>query len=133
MQVDFYQMGGRFIDPVMVTCLLVGKAWPSVSDIAIVTTPDQVEALDDALWSSAQGRFFPHETGAGIAPIQILTQAPRSAQLLINLDPSSPLPEGEYARVLEIVPATEEAREPLRDRWRAWKAKGAALNHHALK
>lgn len=133
MQVDFYQMGGRFIDPILVTCLLVGKAWPKVNDIAIVTTTDQVTALDEALWASADGRFFPHGTGEGSAPIQILTQAPHSAELLINLDPASPLPQGEYARVLEIVPATEDAREPLRERWRAWKSKGATLNHHALK
>jgi DNA polymerase-3 subunit chi len=53
--------------------------------------------------------------------------------LLINLDPASPLPEGTYDRVLEIVPATEDAREPLRERWRAWTARGAKLNHHALK
>jgi len=133
MQVDFYQMGGRFTDPLMVTCLLVGKAWPSISDIAIVTTDAQVDALDEALWTLAEGRFFPHSRAPAKAPIQVHAFAPQAATLLINLDPKAPMPEGIYDRVLEIVPATEAAREPLRERWRAWQARGAKLNHHQLK
>jgi len=133
MQVDFYQMGGRFVDPLQVTCILVGKAWPSITHIAIVTTAEHVDALDEALWASPEGRFLPHGRAGGTAPIQILTEAPAKADLLINLDPSAPLPTGQYDRVLEIVPATHEAREPLRQRWRDWKTRGASLNHHALK
>lgn len=133
MQVDFYQMGGRFVDPLEVTCILVGKAWPGIKNIVIVTTAEQVEALDEALWSSPAGRFLPHGRDGEVAPIQILTEAPTHADLLINLDPSAPLPTGQYGRVLEIVPATEQAREPLRARWRDWKTRGAQLNHHALK
>ena len=131
MQVDFYEMGGRFNDPLLVTCILVGKAWPDVKEIAIIGPHDQLEALDAALWRQPEGRFLPHDGKR--APIRLLEQAPERAALLINLDPTSPLPGGEYQRVLEIVPATEEAREPLRARWRAWSAKGVTLNHHALK
>lgn len=133
MQVDFYQMGGRFVDPLQVTCILVGKAWPGITRIAIVTTAETLDALDEALWSSPDGRFLPHGRAGEAAPIQILTEAPDEADLLINLDPSAPLPTGRYDRVLEIVPATEQAREPLRQRWRDWKTQGASLNHHALK
>lgn len=131
MQVDFYQMGGRFDDPLTVTCILVGKAWPKVKEIAVVAQPEQLKALDEALWQMPEGRFLPH--GQEAAPIRLLEKAPPTAELLINLDPASPLPEGTYDRVLEIVPATEDAREPLRERWRAWTARGAKLNHHALK
>ncbi len=131
MQVDFYQMGGRYTDPVTVTCILVGKAWPNIREIAIVGPEDQLSALDKALWHQPEGRFLPH--GEANAPIRLMPEAPPSAELLINLDPSAPLPEGQFGRILEIVPATEAAREPLRERWRAWKARGAELNHHALK
>lgn len=117
----------------MVACLLVSKAWPSIQSIAIVAQADQVEALDEALWQSPNGRFLPHEPAPTQAPIEIGTEAPTRVELLINLNPNAPLPTGEYTRVLEIVPATEEAKAPLRERWRAWKARGASLNHHALK
>ncbi len=133
LQVDFYQMGGRFADPLTVTALLVSKAWPQLDDIAVVASKKQLDALDETLWSTPTGRFFPHARDDDTAPIRLLTQAPSQARLLINLSPDAPLPAGDFERVCELVPATEEAREPLRARWRAWQARGATLNHHALK
>jgi DNA polymerase-3 subunit chi len=133
LQVDFYQMGGRFADPLTVTALLVSKAWPKLEDIAIIADAEQLNALDETLWSTPSGRFFPHALDDDTAPIRLLTNAPPKAQLLINLNPDAPLPDGDFDRVCELVPATDQAREPLRERWRAWQARGATLNHHALK
>ena len=133
MRVDFYEMGGRFSDPLYVAGVLVSKAWPDTRDIAIVGSSWDLEQLDRHLWESHEGRFLPHERGDGKAPIRLVEQAPDSAGILINLDPASPLPEGRYQRVLEIVPPDESLKQKLRERWMAWKQRGAELQHHLLK
>jgi len=134
MRVDFYEMGGRFEDPLYVAGVLVSKAWPATKDIAVVGSSSDLARLDEQLWDKPEGRFLPHERGAsGTAPIRLLEDAPEQADILINLDPASPLPEGRYQRVLEIVPADESLKQKLRERWMAWKQRGAELQHHLLK
>jgi DNA polymerase-3 subunit chi len=126
-------MGGRFTDPLYVAGVLVSKAWPATRDIAIVGTPADLAKLDDQLWEMPEGRFLPHERGASSAPIRLLDAAPDEADILINLDPASPLPDGRFQRVLEIVPPDEALKRKLRERWMAWKERGAELQHHVLK
>jgi len=133
MRVDFYQLAGRFDQPIDVACVLVGKAWPEAREIAIVGRADQLAALDDRLWERPAGRFLPHAIDDQRAPIRLLEQAPESAELLINLDPHGPLPSAAYPRVLEIVPQDESLKQQMRRRWRDWKARDAALHHHVLK
>jgi DNA polymerase-3 subunit chi len=133
MRVDFYEMGGRFTDPLYVAGVLVSKAWPDTRDIAIVGSSWDLEQLDRQLWESPDGRFLPHERGSGRAPIRLVEQAPDSAGILINLDPAAPLPEGRYQRILEIVPPDESLKQKLRERWMNWKQRGAELQHHVLK
>jgi len=133
MRVDFYEMGGRFSDPLFVARVLVSRAWPTTRDIAVVGSPGDLARLDDELWAQPEGRFLPHERGESKAPIRLLENAPNEADLLINLDPASPLPEGRYQRVLEIVPPDESLKQKLRERWKAWKQRDAELQHHVLK
>ena len=126
-------MSGRFIDPLFVAGVLVGRAWPKASPVAVVGPRAQLEALDEQLWKAPEGRFLPHGIDQAEAPIQLLEAAPESASILINLDPASPLPEGRFERVLEIVPPDETLKVALRERWKAWKARGADVHHHVLK
>ncbi len=133
MRVDFYEMGGRFSDPLYVAAVLVSKAWPASRDIAIIGTPDALARLDEQLWETPPGRFLPHQPGASNAPIRLLEDAPEQAEILINLDPTAALPEGRFQRVLEIVPPDETVKQRLRERWMAWKQRGAKLQHHVLK
>src|SRR5699024_1600663 len=105
MRVDFYEMGGRFTDPLYVAGVLVSKAWPATRDIAVVGAAGDLASLDDRLWETPNGRFLPHERGdESSAPIRLLETAPESAGILINLNPAAPLPRGRFERVLEIVP-----------------------------
>ena len=113
MRVDFYEMSGRFSDPLRVAAVLV--------------------RLDALLWQEPDGRFLPHGIDDAAAPIRLLETPPANAPLLINLDPAAALPEGRYDRVLEIVPPDETLRQHLRRRWSAWKERGAELHHHVLK
>jgi len=133
MRVDFYEMGGRFTDPLYVAGVLVSKAWPGERDIAVVGNAGDLAKLDEQLWAQPDGRFLPHERGAAKAPIKLLENAPDEAGLLINLEPASPLPAGRYRRILEIVPPDESLKQKLRERWMAWKQRGAELQHHVLK
>jgi len=133
MRIDFYEMSGRFTDPVEVAGVLVGKAFPATSDIAVVGTRAQLSALDARLWDKSDGRFLAHGTDDAAAPIRLVDAAPERAALLINLAADSAMPGGEYQRVLEIVPPDERAKKRLRQRWMDWKARGAELHHHLLK
>lgn len=133
MRIDFYQTGGRFRDVLDVACVLAGKAWPENRSIAIVGPRPVLDDLDARLWRRPAGRFLPHGIEDKSAPIRLLEAAPDAADVLINLDPHSALPAGRYARVLEIVPPDETARQALRKRWLAWKDQGADLHHHVLK
>ena len=133
MRVDFYEMSGRYTDPLFVAGVLVGRAWPGSSPIAIVGHRPQLKQLDKQLWSEPSGRFLPHGIDDGLAPIDLSETAPEQAAVLINLDPAGPLPSGRFDRVLEIVPPEESLKQKLRERWVAWKQRGAELHHHVLK
>ncbi|MCA1779684.1 MAG: DNA polymerase III subunit chi [Xanthomonadaceae bacterium] len=133
MRIDFYEMSGRFTDPLEVVGVLIGKAFPATCDIAVVGDRDMLAELDQRLWDKPAGRFLAHGIDDQQAPIRLLNQAPAHAALLINLDAEAPLPDGRYDRVLEIVPPGEDARPRLRQRWRDWNRTGAELHHHLLK
>lgn len=133
MRVDFYELSGRFQDPLDVAAVLVGKAWPDLTDIVIVGSRRALAELDERLWQKPAGRFLPHGLDDPDAPIRLIEQPPDRAALLINLDPAAPLPRGDYQRVLELVPADQESRPRLRQRWKDWKSAGAELHHHVLK
>jgi DNA polymerase-3 subunit chi len=133
MRIDFYEMSGRFTDPVFVATVLVGRAWPKAKRVALVAPGALLAEMDARLWAEPEGRFLPHGIDQKSAPILLSEDAPDQAEVLINLDPDAPLPGGRFERVLELVPADEATRARLRDRWRAWQQRGAELHHHVLK
>ncbi|MGY6588141.1 MAG: DNA polymerase III subunit chi [Wenzhouxiangella sp.] len=130
---DFYELSGRFTDPLFVAGVLVGRAWPTVASIAVVAPRAQLQQLDKQLWLQPEGRFLPHAMAPDPAPIRLMEDAPDSADILINLDPTAPLPGGRFERILEIVPPDESLKAKLRERWVAWKQRGADVQHHVLK
>jgi DNA polymerase-3 subunit chi len=132
-RVDFYEMSGRFTDPLFVAGVLVGRAWPKSAPIAVTGTAAQLKSFDERLWSEPNDRFLPHAIDDDAAPIRLSESAPAQAAVLINLDPAGPLPSGSYERILEIVPPEESLKQQLRERWVSWKQRGAELHHHVLK
>jgi DNA polymerase III subunit chi len=133
MRVDFYEMSGRFTDPLFVARVLIARAWPAAPALAVVAPRAELERLDELLWAEPEDRFLPHAIGRSNAPIQLLEDAPDAADILVNLDPSAPLPGGRFERVLEIVPPDESLKAKLRERWVAWKKRGADVHHHVLR
>jgi DNA polymerase-3 subunit chi len=137
---DFYLIAKpRFSDdPLLLICELARKACDAGSPTLILARDvEQAEAIDDALWSFDPDAYIPHQI-VGMdededeAPVLIAspeTEAP-GRTLIINLrDEAVTLP---CDRVLEVVPADESAREPQRDRWREYKARGFELNKHDM-
>ena len=75
----------------------------------------QLEPLigkDDAQW--AAGLKARPETDAPLRPLVLNLRAAAVA--------------GAFERVLEVVPADESARGPLRERWKAYKERGVEVN-----
>ena len=137
---DFYLIAKpRFrADPLLLVCELARKACDTGSPTLILARDaEQAEAIDDALWAFDPDAYVPHQiVGNDVDEDEaiVLIAAPGSDSpgrtLIINLrDDAVTLP---CERVLEVVPADESAREPLRQRWREYQARGFELNKHDM-
>jgi DNA polymerase-3 subunit chi len=140
MRADFYLIAKpRFLEqPLLLVCELARRAHDSGKPLLILARDGaQAEELDELLWEFDEEAYLPHQiVGQGeddeMAPILILSPGFETPDrpLVINLrDAIAP---GSYERVLEVVPADESAREPLRQRWTQYKSKGFALAKHDM-
>ncbi len=137
---DFYLIDKpRFREePLLLVCELARKATDAGQHtLVLVRDAAQAEALDDLLWSFDPDAYVPHQTAGTdededeaavlIAPPGV--DAPLRP-LLVNLRDAAP--QGAFERVLEVVPADESARGPLRERWKHYQSLGFELNKHDM-
>ena len=136
---DFYLIAKpRFRDePLRLVCELVRKAWAgNLWTLVLARDAEQAEQLDELLWDMGDDAYIPHQVAGDeedeltpvlIAPPEI--DAPLRA-IVINLRDNAVA--GTVERVLEVVPADESARAPLRERWKQYKARGFELNSHDM-
>lgn len=140
MRADFYLIAKpRFLEqPLLLVCELAKRALAAGQMLLVLARDaEQAEALDALLWEFDEDAYLPHQIAGSdedddITPILIVAPGSDTADrpLVINLrDEVAP---GEYQRVLEVVPADPSAREPLRERWRAYQARGFELNKHDM-
>ena len=126
---DFYLIGKpRFRgDPLLLVCELARRAHDAGSPTLILARDQaQAEALDDALWAFDPDAYVPHQIAGrdddeDETPVLIADPSSDAAgrTLIINLrDDAVTLP---CERVLEVVPADDSAREPLRMRWKQYR------------
>ena len=139
MRADFYLIGKpRFREePLQLVCELARKAYEAnLWTVVLARDADQAEALDAMLWDMGDDAYIPHQlagddedelTPVLIAPPEV--DVPLRA-LVINLRDAAV--EGPFERVLEVVPADESARGPLRERWKQYQARGVAVNKHDM-
>ena len=139
MRADFYLIAKpRFREePLRLVCELARKAHDAnLWTLVLARDAAQAEALDDLLWDMGDDVYLPHQIAGneedGEAPVLI---APPEADaplrpLVINLRDAAV--EGGFERVLEVVPADDDAREPLRERWKQYKARGLEVNKHDM-
>ena len=136
---DFYLVGKpRFREePLRLVCELARKAHDAGQfTLVLARDREQAEALDDLLWSFDEDAYVPHQLAGDeeddLTPVLIATpdmDVPLRP-LLINLRDDA-VGDG-FERVLEVVPADESARGPLRERWKAYKARGFEVNKHDM-
>ena len=136
---DFYLVGKpRFREePLRLVCELARKAHDAGQwTLVLARDRAQAEALDDLLWAFDEDAYIPHQLAGDeeddLTPVLIATpdmDVPLRP-LLINLRDDA-VGDG-FERVLEVVPADESARGPLRERWKAYKARGFEVNKHDM-
>lgn len=137
---DFYLIAKpRFLaEPLRLVCELARRAHESGKPTLILARDvDQAEALDELLWAFDEEAYLPHQIAGrdeddDITPILIALpgDATPDRSLVINLrDEVAP---GRFDRVLEVVPADANAREPLRRRWSQYKAMDFELAKHDM-
>ena len=137
---DFYLITQqRFTDdPLLLACLLAKRCFGTGKATSIlVRDMHQAELLDGRLWDFEDDAYIPHQI-AGMdeddedTPVLIVspdTDIP-DRPYIINLRDAAF--RGTCERVLEIVPADPEAREPQRQRWREYQARGFDMHMHAV-
>ncbi len=136
---DFYLIAKpRFrAEPLRLVCELARKAHDSGQPtLILVRDHAQAEELDDLLWAFDDDAYVPHQIAGDeedeLAPVLIATpdvDVPLRP-LVLNLRDAAV--EGAFERVLEVVPADESARGPLRERWKAYKARGLEVKSHDM-
>ena len=137
---DFYLIAKpRFLEePLKLVCELARKAYDAnLWTLVLARDTEQAEALDDLLWSFDPDAYIPHQIAGSddedeLTPVLIATPdfAAPSRALVINLRDDAYL--GACDRVLEVVPADPAAREPLRERWKQYKALGLDVSKHDM-
>ena len=136
---DFYLIAKpRFRDePLRLACELVRKAYDAgLPTLVLARDGAQAESLDDLLWDMGDDAYLPHQIAGNdedeLTPILIAPpdiDAPMRP-LVLNLRDAAV--EGAFDRVLEVVPADESARGPLRERWKHYQARGLQVNAHEM-
>ncbi len=137
---DFYLIGKpRFREqPLLLACELARKASDAgLPMLVLCASTAQAEALDDLLWSFDPDAYVPHQiVGADEdeEEVPVLIAAPEHdaalRPLVLNLRDEA-VPDG-FDRVLEVVPADDSARGPLRERWKQYVARGLDVAKHDM-
>lgn len=140
MRADFYLIAKpRFSgQPLLLVCELCRKANDAgLATLVLARDSAQAEELDDLLWSFNPDAFIPHQIAGSDEDEEealVLIAAPGQQAglrpLVINLRDAAWMEPCD--RVLEVVPDDPAAREPLRERWRQYKAAGYALSKHDM-
>ncbi len=137
---DFYLIAkDRFkAEPLRLVCELARKAWDAnLWTLVLARDAGQAEQLDALLWDMGDDAYIPHQVAGTdeedeLTPVLIVppeVDAPMRP-LVINLRDAAV--EGGFERVLEVVPADDAARGPLRERWKQYKARGLDLKSHDM-
>jgi len=140
MRADFYLIAKpRFLEePLRLVCELARKSYDAnLWTLILARDIEQAEQIDALLWELDDDAYIPHQIAGTdeedeLTPVLIATpdvDVPARA-LVINLRDAAF--EGACERILEVVPADPAAREPLRERWKQYKARGFDVTKHDM-
>lgn len=139
-KVDFYilQSGSRE----QTACKLIEKAYSLGHRIYVHTgSEDQVNKIDNLLWTFRAGSFIPHQCYQADAdqteanketPVQIgAHEAPDiDSDVLVNLATEVPLFFSRFQRVAELIGTDDTTKTQGRERYRFYKDRGYQLETH---
>ena len=137
---DFYLIvKPRFREqPLLLVCELARKASDAgLPMLVLCASAAQAEQLDDLLWSFDPDAYVPHQIAGADEDEEegpVLLAAPEHdagmRPMVLNLRDAA-VPDG-FERVLEVVPADDSARGPLRERWKQYLARGIDVQKHDM-
>jgi DNA polymerase-3 subunit chi len=136
-------------DPAAFAARLLGKALRTGHRVQCAADAALRAQIDRLLWTGAERDFLPHALWPEAAlpvlsrtPLWLVLQAlppgaaprpgePPAPAVLVNL--AAPMPERptDYERVIELVGTDADSVAAGRERWRAYKACGVEVRHHA--
>lgn len=131
----------RVADRVGYALRLLRKAHAQDAKVVVCAPPQTLARLDALLWTSDPSSFLPHvrlaPDAAPPAPgdptpiwlVERVDQAP-ARDVLVNLGDELVTGFEAFARVVEIVPEDDEAKQAARQRWKYYADRGYALGHH---
>lgn len=143
-QVDFHSGVG---DKVRYACRLLRKAARQGVRLQVCGPAQEVDLLDQALWTFEPKEFLPHvrlRPGASAPPALARTgiwltelrqpwpEGLEPAGVLVNLGPQEVEAPSHVQRVIEIVADDADEVEAGRRRWRAWVERGLKPTHHVV-
>ena len=136
---DFYLIAKeRFREePLLLVCELARKAYDAnLWTLILARDTEQAEALDEMLWDMGDDAYIPHQIAGDeedqLTPVLIASPDIDTAMRALVINLRDDAVEGSFERVLEVVPADDSAREPLRERWKQYKARGFAVAKHDM-
>ena len=142
LRVDFYIIeGATAAARLRVACRLAEKAYLA-SQRALIWHTDraELEALDDLLWTFADGSFVPHEwltsnAAAAEAPVLLSAGSPPTApfDIVVNLAADPPPFLQLTRRIAEVIDGDEGRRRAGRLRFKAYRELGVEPGTHNLR
>ena len=129
------------VDKLRYACLLLRKIQRQGVALVVTGEPQQLQALDQALWSLAPAEFLAHSTDASPPAVKrhsalaLYAQplATESQQLLVNLGQLIPPGYEQFERLIEIVSAHDQQdRAHARPRWKHYAQSGHPLVQHDI-
>jgi DNA polymerase-3 subunit chi len=115
---------------------LLGRTLAAGERAVILSAPEQIPAIDDALWQSQNPDWLPHGTAAAPhmewQPIFITATEinPAGARFLFMTAGTAPADFAAYTRVFDLFDGNDEAAvAAARTRWRAAKEAGHTVTY----
>ncbi len=131
----------RVADRLGYACRLLRKAHAQDALVVVCAPPPTLARLDALLWTSDPTSFVPHvrlASGTAALPegdptpiwlVERVEQAP-THEVLVNLGDELVTGFEAFARVIEIVPEDEVAKQAARMRWKHYADRGYLLKSH---
>ena len=126
-------------DRIGFACRLLLKACRRGVRVLVTAQPEDLAALDRALWVFEEREFVPHVRMPG-APAAVAARTPiwlapqagadGAPRVVLNLGAEAPEDMAQLDRLIEVVSSEPDDADRGRARWRSYKQAGLQIKHH---